>query len=203
MSVTADQVAADPDAVDLGQVPLDVARRQPARVEREDLVVEALEATLPLPDDLRLEAALPVTWRLDLDRAVLGRKRLRRRAVARVAGAAGRLLVRLVAEMLTQLRRHVLLLVPGVVYAWCAHESWIDDDKSYRLGDRLGREALATSEHPPHRFNRGRLRAVGEEPKPRHRMQLGVVPRGTGLARRWVLGVDQPRRARPALLRAL
>jgi hypothetical protein len=37
-------------------------------------------------------------------RPVLGRKRLRRRAVARVTSAAGRLLVRLVAEMLAQLR---------------------------------------------------------------------------------------------------
>ena len=51
----ADQVAADLDAVDLGQVRLDVARREAARVEREDLVVEPLEAPLPLPDDLRLE----------------------------------------------------------------------------------------------------------------------------------------------------
>src|SRR5262249_51343579 len=49
---TADQVAADLDAVELGQVRLDVARRQPSRVEREDLVVEALEASLTLPDDL-------------------------------------------------------------------------------------------------------------------------------------------------------
>src|SRR6266566_1741195 len=39
----ADQVAAHLDAVDLGQVRLDIARRQAARVEREDLVVEPLE----------------------------------------------------------------------------------------------------------------------------------------------------------------
>ena len=79
---------------------------KPARVEREDLVVEALEAPLALPDDLRLEAALAIPRRLDPHRPVLGRKRLRRRAVAGVAGPAGRLLVRLVAEMLGQLRRH-------------------------------------------------------------------------------------------------
>src|SRR6266516_8209722 len=106
-SVTpADQVAADADAVDLGQVRLDVARRQAARVEREDLVVEPLEAPLPLPDDLRLKAAVAIPRRPQLDRAVLGRKRLRRRAVTCVAGPAGRLLMRLVAEMLGQLRRH-------------------------------------------------------------------------------------------------
>ena len=61
----ADQVATDLDAVDLGQVRLDVARRQAARVEREDLVVEALETPLALPHDLRLEAALAIPRRLD------------------------------------------------------------------------------------------------------------------------------------------
>jgi hypothetical protein len=44
----ADQVAADPNAVDLGQVRLDLTGREAARVERENLVVEALEAPLPL-----------------------------------------------------------------------------------------------------------------------------------------------------------
>ena len=42
---------------------LDIARRQPARVEREDLVVEALEAPLTLPDDLRLERPPPIARR--------------------------------------------------------------------------------------------------------------------------------------------
>src|SRR5579862_8448260 len=106
-SVTrADKVAADLDAVDLGQMRLDVARRQPARVEREDLVVEPLETPLALPDDLRLETAVAISRRFDQHRSVLGRKRLRRRPVTRVTGAAGRLLMRLVAEMLSQLRRH-------------------------------------------------------------------------------------------------
>src|SRR5439155_26230119 len=76
-----------------------------ARVEREDLLVEPLEAPLPLADDLRLEAALAVPRRFDPHRSLLGRKRLRRRAVAGVAAAAGRLLVRRVAEILGQLRR--------------------------------------------------------------------------------------------------
>src|SRR5207249_8954049 len=96
----ADQVATDLDPVDLGQVRLDIARRQAARVEREDLVVQTLETPLTLPDDLRLEAALTIPRRLDPQRPVLGRKRLRCRAVARVAGAARRLLVHLVTEML-------------------------------------------------------------------------------------------------------
>jgi hypothetical protein len=44
---------ADLDAVDLGQVGLDVAHRHPAPVHGDDLVVEAVEAALTLPDDLR------------------------------------------------------------------------------------------------------------------------------------------------------
>ena len=43
-----DQVAADLHAVDLLQVRLDVARRQPAAVEREDLLVEPDEPPLAL-----------------------------------------------------------------------------------------------------------------------------------------------------------
>ena len=100
------QIATDLDPVDLGQVRLDVARREPSRGEHEDLVVEARETPLALPDDLRLEAALAIPRRLDPHQSVLGRKRLRCRAVAGVAGGAGRLLVQLVAEMLSQLSRH-------------------------------------------------------------------------------------------------
>ena len=70
---TADQIPADLDAVDLGQVRLDVARREPARVEREDLLVEPLEAPLALAHDLRLKAAVAIARRIDRNRPVLGR----------------------------------------------------------------------------------------------------------------------------------
>ena len=109
----ADQVAADLDAVDLLEVRLDVARRQPARVERQDLVVEALKAALALAHDLRLEAALAVSRGLDRHRPVLGRKRLRRRPVARVPAPAGRLLMALIAQVLGQLGRHRALHQPA------------------------------------------------------------------------------------------
>jgi hypothetical protein len=108
----ADQVTADLDAVDLGQVRLDVTRRQATRVESKDLVVEALEAPLTLPDDLRLKRPFPITRGTHVDGPVLGRQRLRGRAVTGVASAAGRLLVRLVAGMLGQLRRHRALHKP-------------------------------------------------------------------------------------------
>ena len=84
----------------------DVARGQPAAVEREDLVVEPDEPPLALADDLRLKAPVAVAGRVDPDLPVLGDQRLRRRAVARVAGAAGRLLVRLVADVVGQLDLH-------------------------------------------------------------------------------------------------
>ena len=57
----ADQVRADIDAVDLVQVRADVADRQAAAVERQDLVVEPDEPPLTLAHDLRLEAAVAVS----------------------------------------------------------------------------------------------------------------------------------------------
>lgn len=78
----ADQVEADLDAVDLGQVRPDVTDRQPAAVERQDLVVEPDEPPLALADDLRLKAAVTVARRVDLDLPVLADQRLRGRAVA-------------------------------------------------------------------------------------------------------------------------
>jgi hypothetical protein len=132
-----DEVAADLDAVELGQVRLDVAGRHPARVEGEDLVVEALEAPLPLAHKLRLEAALAVTRRPHLDRAVLGRERLRRRAVAGVAGPAGWLLVRLVAEIGGQLRRQGALHQPRRQLR--EHAAGPDD---LLLGPRAGKQLI-------------------------------------------------------------
>ena len=102
----ADQITADLHAVDLLQVRPDVSDRQPARVERQDLVVEAHKAALALAHDPRLKRAVAIPGRVDPHRPVLGRERLRRRAVARVARPAGRLLMRLVAQVLGQLDVH-------------------------------------------------------------------------------------------------
>jgi hypothetical protein len=101
-----DQVAADLDAVDLSQVRLDVPGREPPAVEREDLLVEALEPPLTLAHDLRLARARPIPRRVDPDRAVLGDQRLRRAAIARVAGPARRLLMQLIAAVIGQLDLH-------------------------------------------------------------------------------------------------
>ena len=102
----ADQLTADLHAVDLLQVRGDVPCGEPAAVEREDLLVEPDEPALALADDLRLEAAVAVTRCIERHRPVLGHKRLSRRAVALVLRAAGRLLMRLVTEMVSQLDLH-------------------------------------------------------------------------------------------------
>ena len=85
---------------------LDVADAHPARVQGDDLLVEAREAALVLAHDLRLERALTVARLLDPDRAVLGVQRFPAATVAGVADAAGRRLPRLVTEVLAQLGVH-------------------------------------------------------------------------------------------------
>src|SRR5262249_25786603 len=75
-------------------------------IQRQDLVVEALEPPLPLPHDLWLERPLAVPGRLDPHLPVLGDKRLRCRPVSSVAGPSRRLLVRLIAEVIRPLPLH-------------------------------------------------------------------------------------------------
>ena len=98
-----DQLAADLHAVDLLQVRLDVPRRQPPRVQREDLVVEPHKAALALSDDLRLEAAVAIPRGVDRYPPLIADQRLGRRPIPSVAGATGRLQMRLVAQMVGQL----------------------------------------------------------------------------------------------------
>jgi hypothetical protein len=66
----------------------------------------ALKAPLALLDDLGLKRSLAVARRLDADRPLAGLQRLGRRAVAGVARPAGRLGVRLMAQVLGQLGAH-------------------------------------------------------------------------------------------------
>ena len=78
----------------------------PRTVERQDLVVKPLKAALALANDLRLKTTVAITRRVDPHPAVLGHQRLRRRPVARVPHATGRLLVGLIAQMVGQLDLH-------------------------------------------------------------------------------------------------
>src|SRR5881409_1882047 len=84
-------------------MPLDLARGHPAGVQREDLLVEAVERPRVLGHDPRLERCVAVAWQLDRDRPVDRAQRLRRRPVASVRLRLGWLRPRRVAEMLLQL----------------------------------------------------------------------------------------------------
>src|SRR6266540_3218567 len=90
----ADQSIGDVDAVQLAQVPLDLAGRHPAGIQREDLIVEAVEGAGVLGHHLRLERGVAVARQLDRDRPVDGSQRLRRHPVAPVRQSvrAGQLL---------------------------------------------------------------------------------------------------------------
>ena len=72
-------------------------------VERQDAVVETVQAALALGHDRRLEAAVAVARNRQLDRAVLGQHRLARMAVAAVARAAACRIALLVAQAIGQL----------------------------------------------------------------------------------------------------
>jgi hypothetical protein len=89
--------------VEVAQVPRDVAHRHAAGVQAEDAVVQAGQPRLALLDQRRRKRAPTVARRAHLDRSQLSLQRLRRRAVAVVAGAARRRLPRRIAQMLGQI----------------------------------------------------------------------------------------------------
>jgi hypothetical protein len=89
--------------VDLGQMRRDLPVRQSPGRQRDHQTVHPGQPALPLLDQLRLKAGVPVPRHVDLDRPDLGQHRLGPRAVARVAAtAAGRIMLA-VAQMLIQL----------------------------------------------------------------------------------------------------
>src|SRR6266545_4543146 len=87
----ADQPVRDVDAVQLAQMPLDLAGRHPAGVQGEDLLVEAVEGTRMLRHDPRLKRCVAVARQLDSERPVDRTQRLLGDAVAAVGLFLGRL----------------------------------------------------------------------------------------------------------------
>jgi hypothetical protein len=79
-----DQVRRHLDVVDLPQVGADVARSHPARIQRDDPLVEPLQPGLALAHDLRLEAAGPVPRHGQIDGTNISQQRLAGRPVAAV-----------------------------------------------------------------------------------------------------------------------
>ncbi len=90
-------------SIDLGQVGLDLTGRQALRRERDDHLVHAGQALLPLLDDLRLEAAVAVAGHGYLDRADVGEHGLGAGAVAGVAAVLPGGIVLVIAEMVGDL----------------------------------------------------------------------------------------------------
>src|SRR5215468_2180657 len=84
-------------------MPLDLAAGHPTRVERDDLVVEAVEPSLSFLDELRIELPVAVTRDLDRDLALLAFERLARLAIAGIAGVLSFRRVLLVTEMMSHL----------------------------------------------------------------------------------------------------
>src|SRR5580704_12054187 len=85
---------------------LDLPRRHPPRVHRQDLVVEAAETTLMTRYDLRLEGAIAVPRNLDHRLPKIALQRLAACAVARVATALAAGVVLLIPQVMGQLGVH-------------------------------------------------------------------------------------------------
>ena len=95
----AGQVRRDLDAVQIAQMPDNLARAHAAGVHRDDLVIEPRETALVFGDQLRVETGLAVTRNLQLDRARVGDDRLLTVTVPPVAGLiAGKVMVHLGVE---------------------------------------------------------------------------------------------------------
>ena len=99
----ADQIRRDLDRVHLGEEALNLAHRHPARVERQDLVVEAGEAPLVLGDQPRLEGALAIARHLDRQRAIVGQDRLPARPIAMIGRVVRLGAARRIAQVVGQL----------------------------------------------------------------------------------------------------
>ena len=57
---------------------VDLSHRHPARIHRDDLLIEAFEALLSFGDQQRLKTPAPIPRNLDLHRSVFSKYRLRR-----------------------------------------------------------------------------------------------------------------------------
>ena len=79
---------------------------EPLGRQRDHQVIHPRQPALPLADQLRAEAAVPVPGHVDLHRAGLGEHRLSAHAVAGVAAVAAGRVVLAVAEMIIHLALH-------------------------------------------------------------------------------------------------
>jgi hypothetical protein len=85
----ADQIGRDVDAVHVREKRLNLAHREPARIERDDLVIEAREASLMFADQPRLETAVPVARHGERQRAVIRQDGLAAAPIAMIVVSSG------------------------------------------------------------------------------------------------------------------
>jgi hypothetical protein len=95
----ADQVRRDLQPVDLLKMCLDIPHAEAMGVEADDLVIDAVDAGLALPDQLGLEAAVAIAGHGERQFAVLALRPLGPRAIAPVGLARRGLALRLMAKM--------------------------------------------------------------------------------------------------------
>ena len=84
-----DQIRRHLNGVRLLQERLDLADRQPARVARDDFVIEASEPPLVFANQLRLERPLAIARDLNRQGPIVGEDRLAAGAVALIRGERG------------------------------------------------------------------------------------------------------------------
>ena len=103
-SVTVEpEVGRDFRPVNLFEMGFDLAARHPTRIQRDDFIVEAVEAGLTFLDELRREAGVAVSRHLNLELAALATDGFRRLAVAGIAGVSAGGVMLFVAKMVGHL----------------------------------------------------------------------------------------------------
>jgi len=102
VSYAADQVGGNLQAVNFFKVGADVAGRQTRRVKPDDFVIHPVDPGLAFLDQLRFETAIAVTRDINRHRPVIALQHLASRPVAAVGLLAGRLALRLIAQVLRQ-----------------------------------------------------------------------------------------------------
>ena len=85
----ADEIRRNLDGVRLFQEGLNLADREPARIEGDNFVVEAGKAPLMFANQLRLEGPLAIARDLNPDRPVVGKDGLGAAAIAMIGGSSG------------------------------------------------------------------------------------------------------------------
>jgi len=129
----------------------DIAGGHPPRIQRDDPVVEPIEAGLPLAHDPRLKSPVPVAGHGQVHRPDIGQHRLAGRAVAVVAAAPpGRVML-----VIAQVASHLLGQRPLQHRPGHLGQQAIGPEQLHALGRRLAQQLigqLLIDQRPPGRW---------------------------------------------------